>query len=168
VRHKVLGLIELYTGNHAAGARAAATAAEMARVLGLRYDVAANLHNVGAARYFLDDLAAARVALSESLFIAEASGLERLVVLDRAYLACLDGIEGAPEAQGHLERFIADSEANGYMAEVIEGSVLLARLLARRGERVEARIQYERALTLAQRFGDACFEAEAIKALRDL
>jgi eukaryotic-like serine/threonine-protein kinase len=168
VRHKVLGLIELYTGNLATGARVAAEAAEMARALGLRYDVAASLHNVGSARYFLGEFVAARAALSESLDLAEASGLERVVALDRAYLACLDGIDGAPEAQVHLERFIANSETSGYMADVIEGSMLLASLLIHRGNRVESRSQFEQVLTLAKRLGDVMFEAEAVKALRDL
>jgi tetratricopeptide (TPR) repeat protein len=167
-RQKRLGLVHLIAGNFAEAASICTDAAERARALGLYYDVASNLHNVGDAKLRLGELGAARAALSESLEVTERSGYERLAKLNRTYLTFLDGLEGAPEARAFLEANIAAAEAKGYITEVIEGEWLLATLLSRRGERAEARSRFERLLVLAQRFGQGLSVLTAVKALAAL
>jgi tetratricopeptide (TPR) repeat protein len=166
--HKQLGLAYLNAREFAKAAPACAKAAELARAVGLRYDVGSSLHNLGDARLRLGELGAARAAFSESLEVAERYGYERLTRLDRVYLAYLDGLEGEPGARAYLEAHIVGAEASGYLNEVIEGEWLLASLLKHRGERAEARSRFERLSALAKRFGNGFIEQEAIEALADL
>jgi tetratricopeptide (TPR) repeat protein len=168
VWHKQLGLAYLVACDFVSAAPICTRAAELASAVGLRYEVGSNLHNLGHAKLRLGEVSEARAALSESLEIAAASGHERLVRMDRAYLAYLDGLEGDPEARAYLEGHLAGAEASGYLTELIESGWLLASLLKHCGEHAEARGRFEQLLVLAKRLGYRFVELEALEALRDL
>jgi tetratricopeptide (TPR) repeat protein len=168
LHRKMWLLVHSALGSAEAARTVSAAAIESARALGLRYDLASNLHNLGDASARLGDRPGARAALSESLAIATAFGYQRLAALDRAFLDFLDGLDSAAGAEAQIGAFVARSEEEGNVSDVLAGEELLARLYAHRGQRDEARGAYERVLAVAQQLGFATFVREATEALREL
>jgi eukaryotic-like serine/threonine-protein kinase len=152
-RMKVRALVDHFTREFRSAALYAERAIDMARQMGLMYEVTLNLHNLGDILVHADDLPRAYGALRQSLALCEESGYERLANHNRMLLAFLDGLQGAAEADKLLAQGIAYAASKDFTTEVIGGHWLLARLLHRRGQVEQARDEFEKARALASRAG---------------
>lgn len=167
-REKQRVLIYIYSRDFAAAVRASARAVDVARSSGLRYETAAALHNLGDASRRLGDLPRSYASMTESKEIAEASGHERLVSLNRMHLAYLDGLSGVPGADALLRDLIRYADARGYWTDVLESRYLLGALLLSRGAVEEARHELEQALSMAVSYGNKLIADDAREALERL
>ena len=167
-RQKVRALIDYFTRDFRGAAAAAETAIDMARSLGLTYEVAANLHNLGDFLVRLDDLPRAYGAFRQSLELCVEGSFARLASQNRMFLAFLDGINGDSAAEDHLRQGIAYAETNDYTWDAVNGRTLLGQLLQRRGRRPLARIELERAREIARKVGNRLLVDDCETALQTL
>jgi serine/threonine protein kinase/tetratricopeptide (TPR) repeat protein len=165
-REKLRSLIEYFARDFRASAAAAERAIDRARALGLTYEVAANLHNLGDLLIRQSDLARAYGAIQQSLALCDEAGYERLASHDRMFLAYLDALAGDGHAEKKLAQGISYAEANDYTWDEISGRSLLAQLLQRRGDLDGARAEYEKLRTTALGAGNKLAAEDAEIALR--
>jgi tetratricopeptide (TPR) repeat protein len=165
-REKLRGFIEYFARDFRASAAASERAIDKARALGLTYEVAVNLHNLGELLIRLADFARAYGAMQQSLALCDEAGYERLASHDRMFLAFLDALAGDTEADKTLAQGIRYAEANDFTWDVISGRSLLAQLLQRKGDVGGARIEYEKLLSIAQAAGNKLVAEDAETALR--
>ena len=165
-REKLRGLIEYFAKDFRASAAATERAIDKARALGLTYEVAVNLHNLGDLLTRLSDFARAYGAIQQSLALCDEAGYERLASHDRMFLAYLDALAGDGEAEKKLAQGIRYAEANDYTWDEISGRSLLAQLLQRRGDLDGARAEYERLRAIAVNAGNKLAAEDAELALR--
>jgi len=167
-REKLRVLAYSYARDYAAAVQAAERAIGLARSAGLRYDIAASLHNLGDSARGLGDFPRAYAALTESKELAEALGAERLVTINRIHLAFLDGVSGLPDAEKLLRDLIAYAESRGFSSDGREGRYLLGTLLAHKGEKPAARRELESVLAMAEAQRDQAIVEESREALAKL
>jgi serine/threonine protein kinase/tetratricopeptide (TPR) repeat protein len=165
-REKLRGFIEYFARDFRASAAASERAIDKARALGLTYEVAVNLHNLGELLVRLEDFARAYGALQQSLALCDEAGFERLASHDRMFLAYLDALAGDADAEKTLLQGIRYAEAHDFTWDVISGRSLHAQLLQRRGDLAGARSEYERLLGIAQGAGNKLVVEDAEIALR--
>jgi len=127
-----------------------------------------NLHTLGDVLIHMDDLPRAYGAIRQSLELCEEFGYERFANYNRMFLAFLDGLQGAPEAEKLLAQGIAYAESKEFTGEIIGGHQLLAKLLHRRGRLEAAHAGYERTRTLAIRAGQRFAADDCDQALHKL
>jgi serine/threonine protein kinase/tetratricopeptide (TPR) repeat protein len=167
-RMKLRALVDYFTRDFRSGALHAEKAIDMAREMGIGYEVMLNLHNLGDILVYLDDLPRAYGAIRQSLALCEESGYERLANYNRMFLAFLDGLQGTVDGEKLLRQGIAYAESKDFTWDVIGGRVLLAKLLHRRGQLGGARDEYERTRALAVLAGHRLVVDECEMALQKL
>ncbi len=154
-RAKTRALIAFFVRDFRAAAEQSERAAESARRAGLLYETAINLHNLGDCRIRLGDDAAAYAALRQSLALAEEGGHDRLVAINRAPIAYLDGVaasasQGDDAARRKLAEIIQWSHQRGYPWDELNARYWLGLVHLRRNDRERAVDELERARTLAE------------------
>ncbi len=137
-RQKLRGLMYYFLRDYPLAALEIEKAVDVARSLGLTYEIAVNLHNLGDVLIRLEDYARAYGALQQSVALCEEYGFDRLSSHNRMLLAYLAGYKGDGEAQDQLAAGIRYAQANEYMWDVISGRFLKAKLLLHQGKRDEA------------------------------
>ncbi len=167
-REKLRGLIEYFARDFRAAAAACERAIDAARRLGLTFEVAVNLHNLGELLVRLADFPRAYGALQQSLALCDEAGFERLASHNRMFLAYLDGLAGDPDAEKTLHQGIRYAEANDFTWDHIGGRALLAQLLQRRGDVAGARVEFERLRSIAHDAGNSLIESDSDQALQAL
>ena len=167
-RFKLAALVDYFGRDYRAAALRAEQAIDRARSLGLMYEVAVNLHNLGDFLIRLEDYPRAYGAIRQSLDLAQEGGFERLVHHDRMFLAFLDGIAGDARAEERLQNDIEYADKHDYTWDALNGRTLLATLLRRRGEMAKARDQYEIALEDARASGNRLLADDCEQALAAL
>jgi serine/threonine protein kinase/tetratricopeptide (TPR) repeat protein len=160
-REKQRVLVYLVLHDYKASVEASARAIDLTRSAGVRYDLAATLHNLGDACRRLGDLARAYAALTESKEVAEAAGNERLVTLNRMFLAHLDGVSGLPDAEKLLRDLVRYAESRGYFTDARQGRYELSELLVHQGRKDEAKKELVQLLADAEAQGDQAAMDEA-------
>jgi tetratricopeptide (TPR) repeat protein len=165
-RTKVRALVDYFTRDFRAAALESEKAIEIARAMGIGYEVMLNLHNLGDILVHLDDLPRAYGAIQQSLALCDEGGFERLANFNRMFLAFLDGLQGTADGEGLLRQGIVYAESKDFTWDVIGGRILLAKLLHRSGRLGDARQEYERTRELAVAAGhrlviDDCDQALA-------
>jgi serine/threonine protein kinase/tetratricopeptide (TPR) repeat protein len=165
-RDKLRAFIEYFARDFRAAAVALERAIDKARALGLTYEVAVNLHNLGEVLIRLSDYPRAYGALKQSIALCDEAGYDRLSSLNRMFLAFLDALAGDAEADKTLVQGIRYAEANSFTWDVLGGLSLYAHLLQRRGETGAARAEYEKLKKLAQEAGNALLAGDAESALK--
>ena len=165
-REKLRGFIEYFARDFRAAALALEGAIDKARALGLTYEVAVNLHNLGDVLIRLGDLARAYGAIQQSVALCDEAGFERLASLNRMFLAFLDALAGDAEAEKTLVQGIRYAEANDFTWDVIGGRSLLAQLLQRRGDLGAAKLEYEKLRRISLDAGNALVAEDAEMALK--
>ncbi len=153
-RAKQRALVYLFCRDIRSCIEASVKAVQLSRAANLRYDIAANLHNLGEAARRLGDLPRAYAALTESLEVARAAGSERLVSLNRIHLAFLDGMSGVSGAETLLRDLVRYSNAHGYWTDALEGRYLLGTLLKHLGATADAKRELEEVVALAAAKGN--------------
>jgi eukaryotic-like serine/threonine-protein kinase len=153
-RQKVRALIEYFTHDFRAAAAAVEKAIDMARSLGLSYEVAVNLHNLGEFLVRLNDFPRAYGAIRQSISLCDEGGFERLGSQNRMFLAFLDGVAGDNDAEATLRQGIRYAEANDFTWDVINGRLLLAWLFQRRGAIAAARTEFDTLRGIARNAGN--------------
>ena len=148
-RTKVRALVDYFTRDYRSGALHCEKVIDMAREMGIGYEVMLNLHNLGDMLIHLDDLPRAYGAIQQSLALCDEFGYERLANYNRMFLAFLDGIQGTVDGEALLRQGIAYAESKDFTWDIIGGHVLLAKLLQRGGQLHAARDEYERTRALA-------------------
>ncbi|WP_437813426.1 serine/threonine-protein kinase [Sorangium sp. So ce1078] len=167
-REKQRVLVHVFLRDFAAAVKTSARAVDLARSAGLRFETAAALHNLGDASRRLGDLPRAYASLTESKELAEESGHERLVSINRAHLAYLDGLSGAAGAGDLLRELARYAEARSYRTDALESRYLLGALLKQRGQVREARRELAEVLELASAYGNKLVADDARTALSEL
>lgn len=167
-RMKIRSLIEYFARDFRASAQACERALDMARELGVPYEMMVNFHNLGDVLFRVADYPRAYVAFQQSLALCDEGGFERIGNLNRAYLAYLDGVKGEAGADGLLRQGIYYAEANEFTWDVLSVRALLAQLLQRRGEKGAARAEFERLRELARSAGNRLVHDDCEEALRAL
>ena len=81
------------------------------------------------------------------------------------FLAYLDGIAGAKEAERQLEQGVAYAESNGFTWDFIDGKLMLARLVERRGDASRAQKEYEAVRELALKAGNRLIADDCERAI---
>lgn len=125
-------------------------AAELAREAGLVYETAINLYNLGDTRIRLRDFPAAYAVLRQSMALAEEGGHDRLVSINRAPIAYLDGVAGDAQAKVRLAENVAYSHQRGSPWDEYNGRYLLGLLLTHERQRALALEELGRAREMAQ------------------
>jgi tetratricopeptide (TPR) repeat protein len=167
-RHKLSALIDYFARDFRAAALRCEQAIDIARDLGLQYEVAVNLHNLGDILVHLEDYARAYGAIKQSLALCDELGHDRLASHNRMILAFLDGLAGDAEADRVLWQGIRYAEANEFTWDVLGGRMLLAKLLERRGEMDNARLEYQKLRELARGAGNRLIADDCVNALRSM
>ena len=167
-RQKVHALVEYFSRDYRAAAAAAEKAIDMARDLGLSYEVAINLHNLGEFLVRSNDFPRAYGAIRQSVGLCDEFGYERLANQNRMFLAFLDGVAGDADAETALRTGIRYAESNDFTWDAINGRWLLAQLFQRRGAVAIARTELDRLLTLARDAGNRLVVDDCEDALRSL
>ncbi|WP_437590088.1 serine/threonine-protein kinase [Sorangium sp. So ce1000] len=167
-REKQRVLVHVFLRDFDAAVKSSARAVDLARSAGLRFETAAALHNLGDASRRLGDLPRAYASLTESKEIAEESGHERLVSINRAHLAYLDGLSGAAGAGELLRELARYADARSYRTDALESRYLLGALLKQRGLVKEARRELAEVLDLASAYGNKLVADDARSALSEL
>jgi tetratricopeptide (TPR) repeat protein len=165
-REKLRGFIEYFARDFRGAAGIFERAIDQARALGLTYEVAVNLHNLGDALVRLADFARAYGAIQQSLALCDEASFERLASHNRMFLAFLDALAGDAEAEKTLTQGIRYAEANEFTWDLISGRELLANLLERRGDIDGAKLEYEKLVELSRHAGNAVVAEDAEGALR--
>ena len=167
-RQKARALVEYFSRDFRAAAAAAERAIDMARDLGLSYEVAINLHNLGEFLVRLSDFPRAYGAIRQSVALCDESGFERLATQNRMFLAFLDGVAGDKDAETTLRTGIRYAEQNDFTWDAINGRWLLAQLFQRRGAGAVARAEFDRLRELARAAGNRLVVGDCDEALRAL
>ena len=167
-RHKLRALIDYFSRDFKAAALRSEQAIDMARDLGLQYEVAINLHNLGDILVHLEDYARAYGAVKQSLALCDELGHDRLASHNRMFLAFLDGRAGDADADRVLWQGIRYAEANEFTWDVLGGRLLLAKLLESRGQMDAARLEYQKLRELARGAGNRLVADDCATALRDM
>ncbi len=167
-RYKFAALVDYFGRDFRSAAARAEQAIDKARSLGLMYEVAVNLHNLGDFLIRLDDYPRAYGAIRQSLDLSQEGGFDRLVHHDRMYVAFLDGIAGDPRAEERLQTAIEYAEDHDFTWDSLNGRVLLGTLLRRRGEIERARGEFELALDEARASGNRLLADDSAAALASL
>jgi serine/threonine protein kinase/tetratricopeptide (TPR) repeat protein len=167
-RHKLGALIDYFARDFRAAALRSEQAIDMARDLGLQYEVAVNLHNLGDILVHLEDYARAYGAVKQSLALCDELGHDRLASHNRMFLAFLDGRAGDADAERVLWQGIRYAEANEFTWDVLGGRLLLAKLLESRGEMDGARLEYQKLRELARAAGNRLVADDCATALREM
>ncbi len=165
-RQKLRSLIEYFTREFRAAVNESERAVRLARDLGVGYEVAINLHNLGDFLVRVGDLPRAYGAIRQSIELCEEAGFERLASHNRMFLAFLDGAAGDEAAEPLLRQGIRYAEAHGYTWDAVNGRALLAQLVQRRGDLERARVEYERAGKIARESGNRLLADDCESALR--
>jgi tetratricopeptide (TPR) repeat protein len=165
-RQRTRVLIEYFSADLRAAGTACELATDVARQLGLGYEVAENLQTLGEIFIRLDDFPRAYGALKQALVLAEEGGHDRLGVRCRTALAFLDAVAADRDADKVLKEGIAYAESNDFTWDRLTGLWLLALLYVRRGALDAARNEYERLLQLATEAGNELMANDARAALR--
>ncbi len=164
-RLKTLALIGYFSRDFRASALASEGAVDAARELGLAYEVALNLHNMGDALVRLEDYPRAYGAFKQSLSYCDEAAFDRLASHNRMFLAFLDAVSGEEAGLVQLHLGIAYAEAHDFTWDVLTGRWLLAKLHLRKDERVAARTEYEKLRSLAKSVGNRLIEGDCEEAL---
>jgi len=167
-RQKVRSLIEYFARDFRSAAVAAERAIEHARELGLSYEVAINLHNLGEFLIRLSDFPRAYGAIRQSVALCDEYGYDRLASQNRMFLAFLDGVAGDAGAETTLRQGIRYAEANDFTWDSINGRLLLGWLFQRRGASAAARTEIEALLPLAKASGNHLVVDDCELVLREL
>ena len=167
-RHKLRGLTAYFARDFRAAALHSEKAIDMARELGLQYEVVVNLHNLGDILVQLDDFPRAYGAIKQSLALCDELGHDRLGSHNRMFLAYLDGRAGDADAARVLTQGIRYAEANEFTWDVLGGRLLLAKLLAHRDELDGARLEYQKLRELARAAGNRLVADDCGAALRSM
>jgi tetratricopeptide (TPR) repeat protein len=167
-RTRAGALVDYYTRDFRAAVIHWEKAVDMARDIGLPYQVMASLHNMGDVLIQLDDLPRAYGALRQSLALSEEYGFERLANLNRMFLAFLDGIRGTVDGDKLLRQGIAYAESKDFTNDVVSGRRLLAKLLHRLGQVEAAREEYMKTRSVAVIAGHRIVADECDQALAKL
>jgi serine/threonine protein kinase/tetratricopeptide (TPR) repeat protein len=166
-RFKLRAVMMYFARDFRVAALSTEQAIDAARDLGLSYEVAVNLHNLGDILLRLEDYPRAYGALKQSLAVADELGFERLSNHNRMFLAFLDGRAGAAESDAEriLLQGIRYAEANDFTWDVLGGRFVHAKLLAHRGHTAAARLEYEKVRDLARAAGNRLVETDCHEAL---
>ncbi len=167
-REKLRGLVHYFTRDLRFAAEVIEHALDLARSLGLTYEAAVNLHNLGDVLIYLEDDARAYGALQQSVALCDEYGFERLSSHNRMLLAYLAGKKGDEKALEHLEIGIRYADANAYMWDVISGRALRGKLLQLKGKTEEAKAEFTSLLALAKENGHRMVVDDCEEALRTL
>jgi tetratricopeptide (TPR) repeat protein len=160
-REKQRVLVCIYLRDFRGAVEASARAVDAARSANLRFEMSASLHNLGDASRRVGDLLRAYASLTESKEVAEAAGHERLVAINRAHLAYLDGLKGSAEAEQLLRECIRYSDSRGYLTDTLESRYLLGAFLKHKGARAEAKRELEEVLRMAEAYGNSLVAIDA-------
>jgi eukaryotic-like serine/threonine-protein kinase len=167
-RQKIVALVECFTRDLRAATVAAERAVDLAGSLGLSYEVAVNLHNLGEFLIRLNDFPRASGAIRQSLSLCDECGFERLGSQNRLFLAFLAGLTGDAEAETILRQGIRYAESNDFTWDGINGRLLLAWLFHRRGTVEAARNEFDALRKIAGDVGNHLVEGDCDLALRAL
>ena len=167
-QQKVRSLIEYFARDFRSAAVAAERAIDHARVLGLSYEVAVNLHNLGEFLIRLSDFPRAYGAIRQSVALCDEFGFDRLASQNRMFLAFLDGVAGDSGAEATLRQGIRYAESNDFTWDNINGRLLLAWLFQRRGASAAARAELDALLVLARATGNTLVVEDCEAALQEL
>ncbi len=167
-RYKLKALMDYFARDFRAAALYCEKAIDAARELGLQYEVAVNLHNLGDILVHLEDYPRAYGAIKQSLALCDELGHDRLGSHNRMFLAFLDGLAGDADADKVLLQGIRYAEANDFTWDVLGGRLLLAKLLERRGDMDGARLEYQKLRELARAAGNRLVADDAVTALRSM
>ena len=168
VRQKLRALIDYFSRDFQGAVTNAEAAVDMARSLGVPYEVAINLHNLGDFLLRLDDFPRSYSAIRQSIELCEEGGFFRLASQNRMFLAFLDGVNGAADAEEQLRQGIEYAERHDYTWDAVNGRTLLGQFLRRRGRILDARRELEHALTLARDAGNRLLTDDCEAALESL
>ena len=166
-RQKLRGLVHFFLRDFRRASGEIEKAIDVARALGLTYEVAVNRHNLGDVLIRLDDDARAYGALQQSLALCEEYAFERLTQHNKMLLAYLAGCKGDVEGDRQLDQGIGYAEANEFWWDVISGRMLRARLLQRRGKHEEAKHAFHSLRALAKTNGHRMVVDECDAALAE-
>ena len=164
-RTKCLALVDYFSRDFRGSAAACERAIDAARELGLVYEVALNLHNLGDTLVRLEDYPRAYGAFKQSLSYCDEASFERLASHNRMFLAFLDAVNGDEKGLVQLHLGIAYAEAHDFTWDVLTGRWLLAKVHLRKDERVAARAEYEKLRSLARGVGNRLVEGDCDEAL---
>jgi len=167
-RAKLAALIDYFARDFRSAALRCEQAIDLARDLGLQYEVAVNLHNLGDTLIHLEDYARAYGAIKQSLALCDELGHDRLASHNRMILAFLDGRAGDADAERVLWQGIRYAEANEFTWDVLGGRLLLAKLLEIRGEMDGARLEYQKLRELARAAGNRLIADDCAESLRSM
>ncbi|HSO32878.1 MAG TPA: protein kinase [Labilithrix sp.] len=167
-RYKLRALTDYFARDFRAAALNSEKAIDLARELGLQYEVAINLHNLGDILVQLDDFPRAYGAIKQSLALCDELGHDRLASHNRMFLAYLDGRAGDADAERVLLQGIRYAEANEFTWDVLGGRHLLAKLLEHRGETDGARLEYQKLRELARAAGNRLVADDCGAALKSM
>jgi tetratricopeptide (TPR) repeat protein len=165
-KHRVL--IHMNSRNYELAARAATELAALARAAGLRFDTAATQHNLGDIYDRLGDHPRAYAAFVESLELARQLEQDRLTNLNQMHLCLLDGLRSAEGAADRLKALIRHADAKGYLWDVLEGRLLLARLAANVGDHGLASELLTEVTEMAKQHGHRLIELDAQELLESI
>jgi tetratricopeptide (TPR) repeat protein len=167
-RHKLSALIDYFARDFRAAALHCEQAIDLARELGLQYEVAVNLHNLGDILVHLHDHARAYGAIKQSLALCDELGHDRLASHNRMFLAFLDGLAGDADAERVLLQGIRYAEANEFTWDLLGGRLLHARLVEHRGDMDGARLAFQKLRELARAAGNRLVADDSDAALRSM
>jgi hypothetical protein len=168
MRRKHRCLISFSARDYQGAAREARQGARLARTVGLRYETAVALHNLGDALIRLEDHPRAYAALTESSDLTRLLAHERLMALNQMYLSYLDGLRDVEGAADRLKSLIRYADGHGYLWDVLEGRFLLSRLALHEGRNEEARSYLEQVVDMAKEQGHEVIAVEAKELLAGL
>ena len=167
-RHKLLALVQYFARDFRNAALSTERAIDMSRELGLSFEVAINLHNLGDILLHSEDYARAYGAIKQSLALCDELGHERLASQNRMWLAFLDALVGDTEAEKVLVQGIRYAEANDFTWDVLGGRFLHAKLLESRGDMDGARLEFQKLRDLARAAGNRLVADDCATALRNM
>jgi eukaryotic-like serine/threonine-protein kinase len=167
-RHKLNALIDYFARDFRAAALHSEKAIDISRELGLQYEVAVNLHNLGDILVHSGDLPRAYGAIKQSLALCDELGHDRLASHNRMFLAYLDGVAGDADAERVLWQGIRYAEANEFTWDVLGGRLMLAKLLEQRGDMDASRLEYQKLRELARGAGNRLVADDCGTALKSM
>lgn len=165
---KTRGVVAYYSGLLADAALAFESAIDKARELGVTYEVAVNLHNLGDVFLRQNDHARAYGAFHQSLALATEAGHERLVLHDRMFAGYLDALAGEASGKEQLQQAVESAESREFFWDLLNGRRLLAELALHAGDRAGALSTFQHLAEDASRLGHRALAAEASKRADEL
>jgi eukaryotic-like serine/threonine-protein kinase len=143
-------------------------AIDMAREIGLTYEVMVNLLRLGEVLIDTREFVRAYGSVRQALELCEEGGYERFANYGRMLLAFVDGVQGASDADKLLAQGVGYAESKEFTAEALEGHVLLGRLHQLRGRVDTSAAEFEKARAVAAECGNKAVQDESEAALRTL